>query len=200
MKYIHLLLALFLSLQLAAQPSVKALEDKELNVQDRFASMKSGSQTFQDYKVIKEYVLDGVWKIISDSIKAQDRRLQNAQIRIDSLKSDLAAAHQANELQKASMEEIIFDSTHIHVLGIPFTKSAFIILSLVVVIGLGLLIFTLWGRLKLIQGAIKEKTLIADTISNEFDEYKKKALEKQTKLSRELQNERNKLYDRGPKA
>jgi hypothetical protein len=47
---------------------------------------------------------------------------------------------------------------------------------------------------------MKEKELIAHTLTQEFEEYKKKALEKQTKLSRELQNERNRLVDmRGQK-
>ena len=49
--------------------------------------------------------------------------------------------------------------------------------------------------MKMLQGDLKEKALIADSIAHEFEEFKKKSMEKQTKLSRELQNERNKWQD-----
>jgi hypothetical protein len=42
---------------------------------------------------------------------------------------------------------------------------------------------------------VKEKELTIFGISAEFDEFRKKALEKEVKLSRELQSERNKLVE-----
>jgi len=70
-----------------------------------------------------------------------------------------------------------------------------------VVAGLVLFVSILLGRLKITHSTTKEKTLLFDSLTLEFEEYKKKSLEKQTKLSRELQNERNKLQEmRGHKA
>lgn len=201
MKNLILILVLAISSQTIAQPTVKALEDKTLDLRERYATMKTGSQTFQDYKVIKEYVLDGVWKIVVDSINHQHTLLKDARTRISTLENEVKQVNQAIETQKASVEGITYDSTHISVLGIPFTKGVFIVLAAVVVAGLVLFVSILLGRLKITHSTTKEKTLLFDSLTLEFEEYKKKSLEKQTKLSRELQNERNKLQEmRGHKA
>jgi hypothetical protein len=43
--------------------------------------------------------------------------------------------------------------------------------------------------------SMKERADAFTSLSNEFEEYKRKAMEKQTKLSRELQTERNRLSE-----
>ncbi|HLZ16565.1 MAG TPA: hypothetical protein VKQ08_05970, partial [Cyclobacteriaceae bacterium] len=50
-------------------------------------------------------------------------------------------------------------------------------------------------RMKLMQVTMKEKMAIAELITREFEEFRRKAMEKQIKLARELQNERNKLAE-----
>ena len=50
------------------------------------------------------------------------------------------------------------------------------------------------GAPEQVDGA-KEKIDLINATTFEFEEYKHKALDKQTKLSRELQNERNKLME-----
>jgi hypothetical protein len=69
MKFLVTLILLAQTLVLGAQPAAKAVEDKDLNLKDRFQVMKTGSQTYEDYKVIKEYILDGFWKITMDSVQ-----------------------------------------------------------------------------------------------------------------------------------
>lgn len=183
-----------------AQSAVKAIEDKDLNLKDRYQVMKSGSQTYEDYKVIKEYILDGFWKITLDSVNKQQASINDLESRITALEGELLASQKAIKEQQASVEEIVYDSKHISVIGIPFGKGAFLILIAIVVGALAIVIVTIMGRMKIARATMKEKELIAHTLTQEFDEYKKKALEKQTKLSRELQNERNKLFEmRGQK-
>lgn len=183
-----------------AQSAVKAIEDKDLNLKDRYQVMKSGSQTYEDYKVIKEYILDGFWKITLDSVNKQQASINDLESRITALEGELLASQKAIKEQQASVEEIVYDSKHISVIGIPFGKGAFLILTAIVVGALAIVIVTIMGRMKIARATMKEKELIAHTLTQEFDEYKKKALEKQTKLSRELQNERNKLFEmRGQK-
>lgn len=183
-----------------AQPAIKAIEDKELNLKERYQVMKSGSQTYQDYKVIKEVILDGFWKITIDSISKQQAMIKAANGEIETLKNEVLAIQNDLKAQQASVEGITFDSNHISVLGIPFGKGTFIFLAAAVIAGLALTLFVILGRMRILNSGMKEKTLIAHTLTQEFEEYKRKALEKQTKLSRELQNERNKSVEqRGQK-
>jgi chromosome segregation ATPase len=192
----NILLLIIVSGSLAySQPASKAVEDKNLNLNERFQEMKSGSQTFKDYKVIKESVLDKVWVITADTIKRKEQRLSDAKSQIASLQEELKSTRNSMEAQQASIKDVIYDSTHISVLGIPFPKGIFLILAAAIIGGLAFALSLFLARMKMLNGQVKEKALIADAITNEFEEFKKKAMEKQTKLSRELQNERNKWQD-----
>lgn len=93
------------------------------------------------------------------------------------------------------MADLVHDSTHISFFGIPINKWLFNILVLAVVAGLSLFILLLLGRTRLVNNAMKEKLDSLQSITDEFEQYKRKALEKEKKLSRELQTERNKLLE-----
>jgi signal transduction histidine kinase len=195
MRNYFLLFACFCVLQVTAQPALKAIEDKELPLDKRYVLMKDGSQTYQNYKVIKENILDGFWKMTSDSLTDQKQKLAAANAEIVAMKTRVQLAMDSINIQKASMAEVIYDSTHITVLGIPFSKAVFLIAVASVVGALAFFLFGLLGRMKMLNSLVKEKALIATSITNEFEEFKKRAMEKQTKLSRELQNERNKIFE-----
>jgi hypothetical protein len=162
--------------------------------------MKENSQTYGEYKVIKEFILDGFWKLTVDSIAKQRVILKESNNQIAMLKAELLATQNDLQAQKASVNEIVFDSKHIAVLGIPFGKGTFISIAAIIVVSLALMVIVAFARMKIVNAGMKEKTLIAHTLTQEFEDYKHKALDKQTKLSRELQNERNKLLEmRGQK-
>ncbi len=191
-----ILLLLTLSCSLAySQPAEKVVEDKDLNLEERYKEMKSTSQTFKDYKVIKEIVLDKVWKITADSIAKKEGQLAEAEKEIATLKDELTSVRNSMQAQQTSMEEVVYDSTHISVLGVPFSKAVFILLSAAVVGGLAFVLSIAFARVKIANSLVKEKTLIADAMTHELEDFKKKSMEKQTKLSRELQNERNKWQE-----
>ncbi len=198
MKRLIFLVALILPHLLNAQLAAKALESNaELDLKERYQVMKTNSQTYEDYKVIKEYILDGFWKITVDSISKKESLLVAERQKVVDLQAELAASRQELANQQASVEGITFDSEHISVFGIHFRKSVFLIITIAVVAGLLTVIVGISARLKILQTTVKDKTQVADSLTHEFEEYKRKALERQSKLSRELQNERNKLVDLG---
>ncbi len=191
-----ILLLVIVSCSLAySQPAQKAVEDKNLNLTQRFQEMKAGSQTFKEYKVIKESVLDKVWSITNDSIKRKEQQLAEAKNQITTLQGELEATRNSMQVQQASIQDAIYDSTHISVLGIAFSKGFFIFLTAAIIGGLAFIMSISFGRVKILNSLVKEKALISDSITHEFEDFKKKAMERQTKLSRELQNERNKWQD-----
>lgn len=197
MKRLFCLTILLFPVIAFAQPAAKALEDDKLELNERYQVMKTNSQTYEDYKVIKEFILDGFWKIALDTISRKETQLAQERQKVTDLQAELAASHQQLAQQKASVEGITFDSEHISVLGVHFGKGMFLLMTLVVVAALITVIVAVTARLKILQVAVKDKTHVADSLTHEFEEYKRKALERQTKLSRELQNERNKLVDLG---
>lgn len=192
------ILALFIflaTIQIGKGQAVEVPNDKELTLKDRFMLMKAKSQNFHDYKVIKENVLDGVWTIIQDSIRRKQMDIHAANASIAKLKEEVGNAQNAIKEKEESVAEIIHDSTHINAFGIDVNKKVFLSFILILFGGLVFLLVLVAGRLKLMYATLKEKGESLKLVNQEFDDFKHKALEKQIKLSRELQNERNKLQE-----
>lgn len=178
-----------------AQKSAEALEKNESSLQERYIIMKDKSESYSDYKVIRTYVLDGVWKITMDSLRAQKAALNEAHSTISRLENELASANVTIQNKDSAVEGMMHDSTHISVFGIDILKSVFISTVGIIVLGLLVLLGLLVARVKWVQSSMRERVENADALSHEFEEYKRNALDKQMKLSRELQDERNKLHD-----
>lgn len=193
---ISLITAVVLSFAAHAQKSAEALEKDDTNttLQERFKIMKDKSETFNDYKVIRIYVLDGVWKITMDSIRAQKEALAQAHSTISKLENELQSINATLKKKDDDMASMEHASTHITVLGIDVLKSVFLSTVGVIMLGLLVLLGLLFVRVKWVQSSMKEKVDHAESLSREFEEYKRHALDKQMKLSRELQDERNKMH------
>lgn len=187
-----LLVFLAVSVACLAQKPVEALQGNH-TLRERYLLMKTKSQTYGEYKVIKETTLDGVWRILLDSIAVKNKDLGTANTNITNLKGELNKTVAALKEKEQSMTDVLHDSTHISVAGIDFTKGAFISMAAIVIAGLVALLVVIMGRMKLQSKALSEKNLAVNALTSEFDEYKHRAMDKQTKLSRELQDERNKV-------
>lgn len=177
-----------------AQQEADALEGKH-NLNDRYKVLKSKSQSYKDYKVIKETVLDSFWKIITDSVAAKEAAIVGRDRKIGELNKSLEETKATLKEKEASMESVVHDSTHINVIGISFSKGVFITIVTIIVGALVALLLLITGRLKMVHNSLKERADAFNSLSTEFEEYKRKAMEKQTKLSRELQTERNRLSE-----
>jgi hypothetical protein len=187
-----LLVCLAASLVCFSQKPSEALQGDH-TLRERYLLMKSKSQTYGAYKVIKESVIDGVWKIHQDSIAAKDDAIRVANGNIKDLKTQLNQTIANLNKKEQSMVEIQHASTHINVLGIDLAKGAFITMVGIIIAGLLVLLGLVIGRMKLQSNSLSERNLAVTALTNEFEEYKHRAMDKQTKLSRELQDERNKL-------
>ncbi len=196
MRFIFFIALLATVLTAPAQHAAEAaLEKDSKSLKERFSVMKEKSQTYNDYKVIKETILDAMWKMTLDSISQLHAEITETRYEVSQLQNQLSAALAEVKHKEESMEEIVFASTHINVLGIDMSKKFFIGFVGIVVAGLLLLLGLISGRLKMMYYSLKEKIEVENLISSEFENYKRKALEKQMKLSRELQNERNKMSE-----
>jgi hypothetical protein len=191
MKYLFIVFACFFSFEAFSQ--LEAVKPKELTLQNRFDLMKTTSQTFQDYKVVKEVVLDGVWKISQDSVTRLKGALVTQRASIVQLEKSLSDERSLIEKVRASQQGLEYDSTHISIFGVSFGKTLFVSGVFIVLLGLLGLLGGLFGKLKLISSEAKETRDLLNFSTHEFEEYKKKSLEKQAKLSRELQTERNRI-------
>lgn len=176
----------------------QALEQMPPNnytLDQRYYIIKEKSSTFKGYKEIKENVLDGLWKITRDSLHAQRAKIHEAQLKVAQLEAEITNLKEAAKQKEESMAAILYDSEHIKALGINFSKDFFISMVSIIILALLVVFGVLVARLKWVQTTMREKVVLVNERTREFEEYKRQALEKQMKLSRELQNERNKLQE-----
>jgi len=192
-----LLICVLAVVGVSAQTASDALERDNQTLRERYLVMKNKSQNYQEYKVIKENILDGMWRIIQDSLNQKQASIRQAHAEINNLNKELDQNKAALKGKEESMQDVMYDSTHISVLGIDFDKGFFAGLIGVILIVLGLVIAVIYYTLKMMRKNLAEKIELMNSISSEYEDYKRRAMDKQTKLSRELQNERNKLQELG---
>jgi hypothetical protein len=192
-----LLIGVLIVFGAAAQTASDALNNDNQTLRERYLLMKTKSQNYQEYKVIKENLLDSWWKIVTDSLQAKQAAIQKSKTEMANLQAQLNESNENLKAKEGSMQDVVYASTHIKVLGIDFDKGFFAALVGILILGLGITIAAIMYMLKVSRQSAKEKADLATAISAEYEDYKRKAMDKQTKLSRELQNERNKLQELG---
>jgi hypothetical protein len=165
------------------------------NISARYQQLVENSQTFKDYKVIKKTTLDAFWKSVEDSLTSKALGIQERDKQIASLNNKLGQIDAAIQKREAAVAAIEYDSSHITVAGISFHKAAFISLMGIVLGCLVFAVISIFTRLQLVAKAMREKKEALLVLSSEYEEYKHRAVEKQMKLSRELQNERNRMAE-----
>lgn len=161
----------------------------------RFHKIKDNSQTFKDYKVIKQVTLEGFWNSVEDTLAKQRSIISSNTAEIKDFNRKMDLLKQEIEAREKAVAEIEFDSNHITVLGISFHKASFISIFFIALAGLGTLLAISFTRSQLLYRTVREKSADMLVLNSEFEEYKHRAVEKQMKLSRELQDERNKLAE-----
>lgn len=162
---------------------------------DQYNDLKANTETYNEFKVIREARLDQWFAVVQDSIKTLKTKIVEERSAISKLQDTLSSFDSEKQKLLSSLSEFEYGQTHISVLGIDFSKSGFIVITFIVEIGLlftlGFLSFRYLDNQRVTSETIKEH----NRLQKEFEEYKKRALDKQTRLARDLQTERNRLEE-----
>jgi len=162
---------------------------------DQFQELKKNSYSYKEYKNIKLNELNSFWDVVQDSLKVKDRAYATAQGTIDAQNNKIDELNTTISTQKASIDEREFDAKHINVLGMDMGKESYKMFNTIAIVALLLVLGVLFYQFKSSQKIAVAKKRDYDKLSEDFEEYKRNALEKQMKLRRELQTERNRIDD-----
>lgn len=183
---------LFFQFNTQAQlPADSAKSDPSLRGQYEF--MLAKSKTINGYKLINPARLAGFWKSVSDSINQNRKQLSAVKLKlveqekaVTALKAQISGAESSLASSNARLDEINF-------LGMSFTKGKYntIVWTLILILAAALAIVIIRSA-KFIHEA-KYRSSLYEEIAQEYQNYKTKANDKEKKLARELQDERNKL-------
>lgn len=156
----------------------------------------STTETYEQFKVIPKARLDALWKEIADSLSAGKETISELEELIDGQQLQL------NE-QKAELAEVKAElaasqemTDTINFLGFSISEGAYhlIVWGLIAVFaGLGIFAYALFIRSNAVTSRSQRELA---SLTNEFEEHKSQAREKQIKLKRELQTAINKLNEK----
>ncbi|OGS71425.1 MAG: hypothetical protein A3F91_05175 [Flavobacteria bacterium RIFCSPLOWO2_12_FULL_35_11] len=181
---------LFITSNIFSQTNNKLIDT--VSVKSQFEYLIDESNTLQNYKVVRTAWLLKLKSNVIDSISASKKKildnasvLNSQKILIDSLNIKLAAAD-------TMIIELRSEKESISLFGIQFEKTVFKTMFFLIVVGLiGALLFfiTKFKQSNIITTQCK---LASKQTEEEFAIYREKALEREQKAMRRLQDELNK--------
>ena len=161
-------------------------------VEGQFQNLFEKSNSFQDYKVVKKTSLLKLQSNILDSIKvSKNKVLANVNF-LNSQKRSIAELEAKSTKSETVLANLRSEKDSISLFGILLEKTFFKTLFFFIVIGLIAIVAFFIFKFKQSNLITKESKLALQQSEKEFELYKEKALEREQKAMRRLQDELNK--------
>lgn len=196
-KSIQLLIAvLFFALNTnhaTAQQAAKDSANVDPSLRGQYQTILSKSKNLNGFKVVNPTRLSTFLKNVNDTLRSERRQLPalkkqiaEQQKAIADLKVQLNEKESALNSSNQRLDEITF-------MGISFSKGSYNTMVWTIILVLALVLIVVIIRSARLLHEAKYRSSLYEEISAEYQSYKVKANEKEKKLARELQDERNKL-------
>ncbi|TDG35510.1 hypothetical protein EZJ43_12865 [Pedobacter changchengzhani] len=184
-------IAFFFNLSFA-HAQIDSTKNTDASLNGQFQYLLSSSRNSWGSKLINPIRLNALWKSVNDTLQKERKELKSLKSELKAQTANIAAL----KLEVAGKESSLADShakvDEIGFLGIQLSKTAYnlAVWTIIIVLGLGLAI-VIFGTARYKKEAVYRTDLYQE-VADEFQAYKVKAKERQMKLTRELQDERNK--------
>jgi uncharacterized protein YlxW (UPF0749 family) len=186
-SFIQIFLFVFVS------QSVFGQQQKDtLTITQQFDKIYRISTSYQEYKVISKARFQRLKNNVQDSIRTLQKDIQNKSTVISTQKDSIQESTKVISTLSGDLKLTLAQKNSISFLGISIGKSSYSILvwSIITALLIALLFFIYKFRTSNIDTVEAKNNL--QEIEEEFANHKKKSLEKEQKLRRQLQDEINK--------
>ncbi|MDJ1471597.1 hypothetical protein [Xanthocytophaga flava] len=163
------------------------------SLNSQYQQLKEGSNNYQDFKVIKQTSLDAFWSKVQDSVNVTKKKLKASTDEIQALKTQVAKLEQQVKAKEDQMQKNDEASQQVPVLGINVDKNGYVMFSYIVYVALLAVLAFFFFQYKNSNQVTVSTRKDFEEARDQVDDYKKKLLEIQTALGRELQTERNRV-------
>ncbi len=194
MKTLRILFLIILTQNIAAQGRLSKSQVDSLpnTIENQFTKIYRLSNNWQEYKMIKRTQFVSFQKNILDSVSAIKKDVITKQLKInEQLKNSNSLKEEITTL-KENLTVSVKKENAISFVGIPLNKATYntILWSIIIglLIGLAFFIFKFNSSHTITK---ETKDLLVD-VEHEFEQYKRKSIDKEQKLRRQLQDEINK--------
>lgn len=174
-----------------AQESQDVKNDQPVTLRDYFNDIYRNSESYQEYKVIKNTRLKSFWKVVNDSLKLYRSKIDEKAATIQShIEKNKVLQAQIKDLE-ASLENSKYNTDRITFMGITMKKNLYnwIVWLLIAALAVAA-VYAMSGYIYLKRVSHARKKEFKEVVE-EFEDYRKKSYETKIKMGRELQDERN---------
>jgi len=178
-----------------AQQDTSKNTDPSLNGQYQFMLKKSKS--LYGARLINPSRLSTLWKSVNDTLRKERKQLREAKQQIKSQADNIASLKGEVTGKESSLASATASVNEINFLGISFNKGTYntIVWAIIIILAIALAIVILQtGKFR---KEASYRTQLYQEVADEFQAHKVKAKDKEMRLARELQDERNKWDDAG---
>ncbi len=183
--------AIILLLLLISSTVFSQTEQTDQTLRGQFQEMLESSESYTEYKVIKRTKLNEFSRAVQDSMAISRNQISALKSEVSDLKSQVSQlSSRITDLESQLAESEKLRESLIF-LGIPMNKATYHMIVWIIIAGLavfGIFAYTSFMRSNKVTSKIKKEMA---ELELEYDEHKKKSHEKQIKMGRELQTERN---------
>lgn len=169
-----------------------AQDSTETTIDEKFAELIENSNNFKGYKVVDTEELTTLQNLTSKRISELKEEIAASKEASLAYKKKIATLNSDLESLEAKLEQISAEKDAITFLGFPFSKTSYksTMWGIVGILILALALFVVRFQKSNIHTKEAKKNLAE--LEKEFDSYRAKALEKEQRLGRLLQDEKNK--------
>lgn len=138
-------------------------------------------------------MIAALWHNVNDTLKITIQQLKAANTKLATQNATITSLQNDIKTKEQTIDDASNKGDEISLLGIPFSKTAYNLVMWGLVIGLGVILLVVILKTTGNSREAKYRTQLYEELNEEYVAYKAKASDKEKKLARELQTERNKV-------
>jgi uncharacterized integral membrane protein len=191
-------MVLFCSLQGFSQTGDEAeeasLEGGTINSQFEYLYEKSGNYRAEGkrYEVVRTINLDKLRQNVIDTINVANQKAQQLQQVITTQESTIASLNTSLEETTKNLNAVTEEKDSMSLLGAQVSKATYNVILWTLIFGLLLLLLLFIFKFRQSNVLTQEaKSNLAD-LESEYEDHRRRALEREQRISRQLQDEINK--------
>lgn len=162
------------------------------SIESQFDYLYRKSSSYQEYKVVKKTSYQKIKGNVLDSLKSLKGELGETKNLVDTQRAEIESLKSNLKTTNDDLNSVTKEKDNIRFLGFPMTKQSYNTLLWSIIFALvALLLFFIFKYRSSNAITVQAQDSLTDT-EKEFEAYKARALEREQKVRRELQDELNK--------
>jgi uncharacterized protein HemX len=174
--------------------SEPSLDGGTINSQFDYLYQKSGNYQADGkrYEVVRTINLDKLRQNVTDTLKAANKKAAELQGIINNQEASISSLNQKLEETSKSLLSVTEEKDSISLLGIQVSKATYNVTLWTVILALLFLLFLFIFKFRQSNVLTQEAKANLSELESEYEDHRRRALEREQRISRQLQDEINK--------